>query len=431
MRKRLAAILSVAMIAALATTLISGDGTEQLGSPGIGIATGTDVVTAGTGMLTQPGTIDITIPGGASVEQVLLYWEGQHQGAAGDDAISVDGNGVTGTLIGGPTTFFRDVNSSTYRADITGLGLVSPGANSISITDMAFDLHNNGAGILAVIDDGTSQSIELRDGNDLAFINFDPTLDTTVAQTYNFAAAGTDRTATLDMFFSSVAGNASGGGSERPSSIEVTSGGVTTIFSDLLDSVDGQEWDTVEISANVPAGATSLTVQALSRDDNATGNRPASFAWNAAALTLPDVPPTPTPTPPPPTPTSTPPPPTPTPTATPPAGGEGCTPGYWKQMQHFDSWVDYEPGDDYETTFEVDASFTKTLLGALKQGGGKEKALGRHATAALLNAAAGGVDYEFSESEVIQLVQDAYASGNFNHYKDMLADENESGCGLN
>ena len=64
MRKRLATILTVAMIAALATTLISGDGTEQLGAPSVGIASGTDVVTAGTGMLTQPGTIDITIPGG-------------------------------------------------------------------------------------------------------------------------------------------------------------------------------------------------------------------------------------------------------------------------------------------------------------------------------------------------------------------------------
>ena len=28
----------------------------------------------------------------------------------------------------------------------------------------------------------------------------------------------------------------------------------------------------------------------------------------------------------------------------PPPGGEGCTPGFWKQTQHFDSWVGFAPG---------------------------------------------------------------------------------------
>ena len=27
----------------------------------------------------------------------------------------------------------------------------------------------------------------------------------------------------------------------------------------------------------------------------------------------------------------------------PPPGGEGCTPGFWKQDQHFDSWVGFAP----------------------------------------------------------------------------------------
>jgi hypothetical protein len=120
-------------------------------------------------------------------------------------------------------------------------------------------------------------------------------------------------------------------------------------------------------------------------------------------------------------------------TCTPPddGGGEGCTPGYWKQAQHFDSWTGYSPTDDYETVFGVDASFDKDLLGALEQGGGGEKALGRHAVAALLNSASGGVSYDYSTGEVIALVQDAYATGDFEGAKNLLAAANESGCPLN
>ena len=119
-------------------------------------------------------------------------------------------------------------------------------------------------------------------------------------------------------------------------------------------------------------------------------------------------------------------------TCTPPDdGGEGCTPGYWKQAHHFDSWTGYSPTDDYETVFGVDASFDKDLLGALEQGGGGEKALGRHAVAALLNSASGGVSYDYSTGEVIALVQDAYATGDFEGAKNLLAAANESGCPLN
>jgi len=125
----------------------------------------------------------------------------------------------------------------------------------------------------------------------------------------------------------------------------------------------------------------------------------------------------------------TPPPPPPPP---PPSGGEGCTPGYWRQDQHFDSWTGYDPTDNFETVFGVDASFDPhTLLDAVWLGGGGENALARHAVAALLNAASSGVDYEYSTAQVIHMVQDAYDTGNFEHFKDLLADQNEAGCPLN
>jgi hypothetical protein len=92
------------------------------------------------------------------------------------------------------------------------------------------------------------------------------------------------------MFFASVSGTVSGEGL-RPTAIEITTGGTTTVLPNLLDSVSGQEWDHFTISANVPAGASSLMVQAFSRDDLGTGNLPASFDWLAAGFALePDVP---------------------------------------------------------------------------------------------------------------------------------------------
>jgi hypothetical protein len=41
------------------------------------------------------------------------------------------------------------------------------------------------------------------------------------------------------------------------------------------------------------------------------------------------------------------------------------------------------------------------------------------------------VDYEFSASEVIDLVQDAVSSGEFGDTKNLLAGENDQQCNLN
>ena len=216
------------------------------------------------------------------MEQVLLYWEGQHQNANGDNTISIDGNIVTGTLIGGPTTFFRDVKSSSYRADITGLDVVNPGSNSITIQGLSFDYRNNGAGIIVIYDNGQDTNIQLRDGNDLAYIGFAPPLDTTVTQTFTFEPATISRIATLSMFFSSV-----GDGNIRPNVIEINVNGIITEIIDELNSGDGLEWDTLTVPINVPVGATSLSVRALSKNIGNTENNPASLVWSTAALSVP------------------------------------------------------------------------------------------------------------------------------------------------
>ena len=113
----------------------------------------------------------------------------------------------------------------------------------------------------------------------------------------------------------------------------------------------------------------------------------------------------------------------------PPGGLEGCTPGYWKQSQHFDSWVGYSPTDLFASVFGVTRS--GTLLDALKANGGGEQALARHAVAALLNASS-SVDYAMATpAQVIAAVQAAFASGDFETQKDQFASWNERGCTLN
>jgi uncharacterized repeat protein (TIGR01451 family) len=121
-------------------------------------------------------------------------------------------------------------------------------------------------------------------------------------------------------------------------------------------------------------------------------------------------------------------------------GGEGCTPGFWKQDQHFDSWVTYEPGDFFEEVFGVEDVTVRaggqatiedpTLLEALNATGGEVNALARHAVAALLNASNPDVEFDFTPQEVIDLVQEAFETGDFERIKDILAEANEQGCPL-
>jgi hypothetical protein len=379
---------------------VFADGTEALGPPSITIGSGSGIVAAGTGLVGQPATIDINVPG--TVVQVLLYWEGQMStNVQGDDTILLDGNAISGTLIGGPTLFFSGAYSSAFRADITSLGLVSTGSNTLTVAGCEFNKVCNGAGLMVIYDDGSSTAeIELRDGIDLAFFNIPEPRKTTVPQTFSFAPSTIDRLAFLDMFFSSVSGSVSGGGEIRPSIIEITVGGITTSIVNALDSNDGEEWDTWSTDVTIPAGASTLTVEAIST--NSFDPLGASFTWIAGALSIESPP-----------------------------GGEGCTPGYWKQGHHFDSWTyPYTPETLFSDVFE-DAFPGKTLLEVLGQGGGHLIALGRHTVAALLNAASSGVSYDLTVNDVIKKFNDVYPGGEYEDLKDWFEDFNEQGCPLN
>lgn len=115
----------------------------------------------------------------------------------------------------------------------------------------------------------------------------------------------------------------------------------------------------------------------------------------------------------------------------PPPSYQGCTPGYWKQPQHFGNWIGYTQSDRFNTVFARPV-FTdnRTLLQALNAGGGGLNRLGRHATAALLNAANGGVAFGMTPTQVIAAVQAAFDNGTTDALASQFEKLNERGCPL-
>jgi len=115
-------------------------------------------------------------------------------------------------------------------------------------------------------------------------------------------------------------------------------------------------------------------------------------------------------------------------------GNNGCTPGFWKQPQHFDSWSGgFTQTTSFNAAFGIGSNWfpnTFTLLDALSNGGGGVNALGRQAAAALLNAAKGF--YPLSTAQVIADVQAAYADASIvESTKNLLEADNNLVCPLN
>jgi hypothetical protein len=127
-------------------------------------------------------------------------------------------------------------------------------------------------------------------------------------------------------------------------------------------------------------------------------------------------------------------------------GNEGCTPGFWKQAQHFDSWEEYTPGTTLGSVFTLPAYASSladdTFLEALSYGGGptlldKAKQLLRSAVAAFLNAASEEVGYPYRRfadpGNMLATVNSALASGNKTTIEDLKDDydaKNDLGCPL-
>lgn len=407
----------------------ANDGLVQVDISGI---TATNFVTAGTGTFSKATeTIEIEIPAGATIEQVYLYWA--RRGSESDPApseIQVEGTVYTGNVVGGPVDMappFESEAPITHRVDLTGEGIISPGTNNVSVQDDPADSAEEplGASLLVFYSMGGEDSdLVLYDGAD--FLWADATapdadqqeaLQTAEPVTFTFDPAGSDRTAELTLFIGDVE---IADATERPNSLIITVGDESPIIlgSDsgpeeepVFQAFQGAEWDNFIHSINIPAGVSEVTVEPIS----GTGDNPASLAWSLAGLSV-SVPTQ--------------------------GGGQGCTPGYWKQPHHFDSWTSYKPDDSIEDPFDVPGSLNLarpeqgkvedlTLLEGLELRGGKVNALVRHAVAALLNASNPDVSYDLSVSEVVEKFNEAVSGGNIKATKNEFESFNEQGCPLN
>lgn len=127
---------------------------------------------------------------------------------------------------------------------------------------------------------------------------------------------------------------------------------------------------------------------------------------------------------------------------------EGCTPGYWKQSQHFDSWEEYLPTRLVGSVFDNAAPFAdRTLVQGLSLKGGPgvdgaKQILLRAAVAAVLNAAHETLEYPYrrndpgfnGEPAIIPTVNSLLASGDRQAMLKFAADldkANNLGCPLN
>jgi hypothetical protein len=131
--------------------------------------------------------------------------------------------------------------------------------------------------------------------------------------------------------------------------------------------------------------------------------------------------------------TPTEPPPT---TTTQPPGGEGCTPGFWKNLkQHGDFWTldpDSLVSELFTATAGTDAG-SQSLIEALENGGGGVDALLRQAVAAVLNARSDAVDFPLTEQAIVDAVNAAITGGDaavIEALKDDLDEANNLGCPL-
>jgi hypothetical protein len=131
-----------------------------------------------------------------------------------------------------------------------------------------------------------------------------------------------------------------------------------------------------------------------------------------------------------------------------PCGGEGCTPGFWKNnadKHEANAWDCYSPNTKFSTVFgetitiflggnpKKSSSYLTdpTLFEALGANGGGINALARHGVSALLNACSDCVDYSIpTPGAVIDAVHDAIESGEdaIDALHEELAGYNEAGC---
>jgi hypothetical protein len=379
---------------------------------------------AGVGLIRLPaGPVELALDVGGPVELAWLYWTGHDVPCQIDPEIHVcsipeepfkdqilrlDNHPVTGQLLGTeiePVTNHGPILHVAYGLDVTeqvrarGTGRLTfqitdgdPGSN-LAVLD--------GAGLLVVYTDpnGPRARVLGFHGADFAYGEDLTPGETTVTEAVTFAHGAVKgvRQGAITLLV---------GGAEkerRPDRIEIRGNPSLT---DQLDGSSGPEWDTDRIPVLVAGRTLATTVQIFSEP---WGRTPDSLTWVAAALWLPLPEP------------------------------QGCSADIWNGRPE---WIGtgVAPGqlvkDVFSESFRYGQIANASLRSALRfQGGGgllgDAKLLIREGTAALLNATHRSIEYPYTRSQVIMLVDGALHSRDGQRMHDLaetLRVANEAGC---
>ncbi|MEY2407646.1 MAG: hypothetical protein QOF48_316 [Verrucomicrobiota bacterium] len=253
------------------------NGTETLGAPlGITLSPGSGLAIGSVGLEDNPsGRITVTVPAAATVQQVLLYWQGISVGTAGDNAIRVNGRLVTGSLVGGPTLVGTRMYVNSYRANITALNMVAPGVNQLEISDLAFTDHNAGAGVVVIYDSSPRCVLRFFDGNDFALRGLASPLQATVGRTFTFPSSSQARQATLSLL-TGISGD--------DHSLIIVVNGITNNLVNPIPAGNRAGFAALQLPVQVPAGVSSVSVRLASGDGTDHPQSPAALSWVLAAL---------------------------------------------------------------------------------------------------------------------------------------------------
>jgi hypothetical protein len=344
---------------------------------------GLTLVSDSAGLQGWTGIQQLHVNVGGSVRFALLYWNGsapctETSPGSGvcaipyqpflDQAITLDGQAVLGTIIGTETQLGMNGTGLLhvgYFADVTslvanrGTGLLDFLFVDANFGDQLSPLQ--GVGLLVAYTDPASTStyrLLIHDGLDFAAATaFTPGDNRTTAPVvFQHGSSEAARQGQLFLF---------AGGSKAALPDRVTVGGNADLVN-TLDASSGDSFDGDVHTVDLPAGASSTAVQVAS-----------------VVSTVPT----------------------------------GCGPGYWKN--HTDAWppTGFSPSQHALTVFPAvpNALGNQTLLAALDGGGGKgtlgaAQILLRSAVAALLDAAHPSLAYPRTVAQVIADVNAAFAS---------------------
>ena len=236
------------------------------------------MIIEGTGLLSQPGIINLSIPSGYKIEKVFLYWEGRTEVEnGGDNTIKIQDFEVEGELIGKAISYVYS-----YRADITDLKIDF--SNPIQISGLEFKGDENredGAAIVVIYSHLTASYVEIRDGADFTYLCSG---EESIPQTFSFPPMDFTRDAELWL----IVGDAES--ESRPDEIWVTVNEYRNTYKNKLNGTSGPQMDVVKINFEIPAGESEVTVQVISGLEGVCDadreTNPESLLWMFGGLTI-------------------------------------------------------------------------------------------------------------------------------------------------